>query len=367
MPVFRTEKTSGYAVISKHHLKNRTLSYKAKGLMTFMLSVPDDWDWSLAGLATLSSDGIDGVRSGIRELEKHGYLTRRRIRDAGGRLGDIEYTIHELPKIVQSDEPDLPPRVQSSEPHAPTPDSPKLENPMLDSPKLKSPTLESPTLENPTLDLPILDNPTLEKPTQVLPTQENPTQLNNKELNNKELNNKKEKHVCAQTENDNPDAAVQLSLDDGAFSQSQQAGRLTVKTAGGQTVAQAMTLVEQQFELFWQQYPRKAGKKAAKKAWMGIKPDAELLGTIMSAIGNAVRYWAHQGVAQKHIPHPSTWLSEERWEDEFPAVHMPGGTDTAAGESKGGVQTATTGADYTIGGDDDPYRAIMPGYGHRHE
>ncbi|MCL2217525.1 MAG: hypothetical protein FWB91_10985 [Defluviitaleaceae bacterium] len=58
MPVFRTEKTSGYAVISKHHLKNRTLSYKAKGLMTFMLSVPDDWDWSLAGLATLSSAGL---------------------------------------------------------------------------------------------------------------------------------------------------------------------------------------------------------------------------------------------------------------------------------------------------------------------
>ena len=64
---------------------------KAKGLLTFMLSVPDDWDYSLYGLSTLSSDGIDGVRSGIRELEKHGYLTRRRIRDAGGKLGDIEY------------------------------------------------------------------------------------------------------------------------------------------------------------------------------------------------------------------------------------------------------------------------------------
>ena len=93
MPVFRTEKTSDYAVIAKHHLKNRALSYKAKGLMTFMLSVPPDWDWSMAGLSTLASDGVDGVRSGIRELEKHGYLTRRRIRDAAGKLGDIEYTI----------------------------------------------------------------------------------------------------------------------------------------------------------------------------------------------------------------------------------------------------------------------------------
>jgi hypothetical protein len=340
--------------------------------MTFMLSVPDDWDWSLAGLATLSSDGIDGVRSGIRELERQGYLTRRRIRDAGGRLGDIEYTIHELPRIVQSDESDLPPRGQASEPHASTPDSPKLENPMLDSPELKKPTLEAPTLENPTLDLPILDYPTLdyptlEKPTQVLPTQENPMQrINNKPIN-KELNNKKEKHMCAQTEKDNPNAAVQLSLDDAAFAQHQQAERLTVKTDGGQPVAHAMTLVEQQFELFWQQYPRKAGKKAAKKAWMGIKPDAELLDASMSAIGNAVRYWAHQGVAQKHIPHPSTWLNEERWEDEFPAVHMPGGMDTAADESKGGVQTATTGPDYTIGGDDDPYRAVMSGYGNQHE
>jgi hypothetical protein len=105
MPVFRTEKVSDYAVIAKHHLKNRTMSYKAKGLLTFMLSVPDVWDFSLSGLATLASDGIDGVRSGIRELEKHGYLTRRRIRDAGGRLGDIEYTIHEIPQFPNSSDP----------------------------------------------------------------------------------------------------------------------------------------------------------------------------------------------------------------------------------------------------------------------
>jgi hypothetical protein len=155
MPIFRTEKVGDYAVIAKHHLKNKALSYKAKGLMTFMLSVPPEWDWSMAGLATLASDGIDGVRSGIRELEKHGYLTRRRIRDACGKLGDIEYTIHEMPQTPQGGEPGQ------------SPDEPPQSNPA------------APVSDLPILEKPILENPTLEKPTQVLPTLENPMQLSN--------------------------------------------------------------------------------------------------------------------------------------------------------------------------------------------
>ena len=170
MPVFRTEKVSDYAVIAKHHLRNKVLSYKAKGLMTFMLSVPPEWDWSMAGLATLASDGIDGVRSGIRELEKHGYLTRRRIRDACGKLGDVEYTIHEIPQTPQGGGP-------GQTPDEPPP--PDISAPALDLPILEKPTLEKPILEKPTLVKPTLVKPTLDKPTQVLPTQENPMQRSN--------------------------------------------------------------------------------------------------------------------------------------------------------------------------------------------
>jgi hypothetical protein len=350
MPVFRTEKVSDYAVIAKHHLKNRALSYKAKGLLTFMLCVPDDWDFSMAGLATLAGDGIDGVRSGIRELEKHGYLTRRRIRGTDGKLGDIEYTVHEVPQTPQNNEP----------PKTPT------------EPSFKS---NIPTLEKPILDFPM--------------------QLSNKELNinesnNKKLNNKKTKPPCLPVVSANPVGAAQLSLEDSAYLH-QQVECLTVKTAqrtGKPSVVLPLakpaqvsqdffpapvnhtkTLappgifpvpVEQQFELFWQLYPRKAGKKAAKKAWGDIKPSESLFSTIMAAIKIADQYWKQQGISLNHIPHPSTWLNEERWEDEFTAEQLTNcNINTHTNRIRGG-QSAIIWANYTIGGENDPYRAIIP-------
>jgi hypothetical protein len=137
--VFRMEKTRDYAVIAKHHLKNRALSYKTKGLLTFMLCVPEDWDFSLAGLAALASDGIDGVRSGIRELERQGYLTRRRIRDSNGRLGDIEYTIHEIPQSPNGDGADEPlPDGRPHESEEPPSDKPTSDSPQSDCAKTHS-------------------------------------------------------------------------------------------------------------------------------------------------------------------------------------------------------------------------------------
>ena len=328
MPVFRTEKVADYAVIAKHHLKNRALSYKAKGLLTFMLSVPPEWDWSMAGLSTLASDGVDGVRSGIRELEKHGYLTRRRIRDAGGKLGDVEYTIHEIP-------------------HTPYTGEPSREPP---------PVTQIPILEKPILDSPILDFPTL-----VNPTQENPTQLNNNKalLNNYELSNKKQKHLPVSGAVVNACDTNQLSLEDTGLHQ--QGECLAVEKAHGadNSATHTMTLVEQQFELFWQLYPRKAGKKTAKKIWARMKPNETLFLAIITAIHTANQYWAANGTLQKHIPHPSTWLNEERWEDEFLSEQPKNCEDVTLTGKTGGEETATIGANYRIGGENDPYRELM--------
>ena len=424
MPVFRTEKTSDYAVIAKHHLKNRALSYKAKGLMTFMLSVPPDWDWSLAGLSTLANDGVDGVRSGIRELEKHGYLTRRRIRDAAGKLGDIEYTIHEVPKppLIPVDDgcdnksnalsKKLPPVPNIPMPIEPALQLPAQANPMLDSPVLENPTLVKPVLDLPTLDFPTLDKPTQALPAQDLPTQENPMQCINNQLSIESalsingLNNKK--HNAAPAADVCASDSGQLTLDDTAYPHStqpphpnqhpytnqqshsnqnphqhhhpQQAECLTVQEAQGadKSANHTMTLVEnknkhncepdRQFDLFWQLYPRKAGKKATRKAWSDIKPDDVLFSSIMVALNAAVQYWQHQGISLKHIPHPSTWLNEERWDDEFPTA-QPLGVDGGSHAVKylakhttkqGGEQLATSDEDYTIGGDNDPYRGLMP-------
>ena len=122
MAVFRIEKTRDYTVMSNHHLRNTDLSLKAKGLLSLMLSLPEDWDYTMKGLARICKDGIDSISGGIRELEAHGYLIRERIRNENGQLGSIEYTILEQPK-----------------PPAPMQEPPILENPIQAVPTLDTP------------------------------------------------------------------------------------------------------------------------------------------------------------------------------------------------------------------------------------
>ena len=144
MSVFRVEKTKGYTVMSNHHLRNHALSLKAKGLLSQMLSLPEDWDYTLQGLAQINKESIDAIREAVRELERAGYIKRSRERDERGCLRGTVYTIYE-------------------QPHAePTPEEPTQEKPALDNP-----TLEKPALDNPTLEKPMLDKPTLENPTQL--------------------------------------------------------------------------------------------------------------------------------------------------------------------------------------------------------
>ena len=135
MAVFRVEKTRDYTVMANHHLKNRNLTLKAKGLLSVMLSLPDDWDFTLKGLARINREGIDAIREGIRELEQAGYVMRHRIRDERGKLRGNEYVIYERPQIPASE--------------CPAQEKPALENPTLDNPTQENPTLEKPTLENP--------------------------------------------------------------------------------------------------------------------------------------------------------------------------------------------------------------------------
>ena len=116
MAVFRVEKTRDYTVMANHHLKNRNLTLKAKGLLSVMLSLPDDWDFTLKGLARINREGIDAIREGIRELEQAGYVMRHRVRDERGKLRGNEYVIYERPQLPASD--------------CPAQEKPALENPM---------------------------------------------------------------------------------------------------------------------------------------------------------------------------------------------------------------------------------------------
>ena len=141
MAVFRIDKTRDYTVMSNHHLRNADLSLKAKGLLSLMLSLPENWDYTTKGLAAICKDGIDSISSCIKELEKHGYIIRERLRNEKGQLTTIEYTILEQPKSTP-----------------------------------------------PEREKPIRENPILDKPAQAEPIQENTAQLNTNKSNIKELN-----------------------------------------------------------------------------------------------------------------------------------------------------------------------------------
>jgi len=147
MAVFRVEKNKGYTVMSNHHLRNKELTLKAKGLLSQMLSLPENWDYTLAGLSHINKESIDAIRTAIWELEKAGYIERSQGRDEKGKMTAITYTIYEQPI---------------------------------------SPVLDQPVLENPTSDKPVLENPTTDNP-----TSENPMQLN-KDIQTTNLSKKEE-------------------------------------------------------------------------------------------------------------------------------------------------------------------------------
>lgn len=143
MSVFRVEKTRDYTVMANHHLKNRNLTLKAKGLLSLMLSLPEDWDYTLKGLSLISIESVDAIREAVRELERAGYILRSRERNVKGQLKGSDYVIYEQPHLQDAE-----------------------------------PTLEKPTLEKPTLGNPVQEKPILEQP-----TQDNPTQLNTNKVN----------------------------------------------------------------------------------------------------------------------------------------------------------------------------------------
>lgn len=98
MSVIRVNKTANYTVLSNYHFKEKGMSLKAKGLLSLMLSLPDDWNYSISGLVTLSKDGKDSVMSALGELETFGYLTRLRTTDSKGKFTGVEYNIYEQPQ-----------------------------------------------------------------------------------------------------------------------------------------------------------------------------------------------------------------------------------------------------------------------------
>ena len=146
MGVFRVNKNKNYTVMSNVHLRDKALPLKAKGLLSLMLSLPEDWDYSMRGLAKLSADGLDSTRAAVKALERSGYVVRRQLYDARGRFSNNEYTVFEIPQ----------------------PSSPSSDLPLTGKP----------STEKPSSDAPLSEKPSQINTEQVI-TQERNTDLNN--------------------------------------------------------------------------------------------------------------------------------------------------------------------------------------------
>ena len=127
MAVFRIERTRDYTVMSNHHLRDKALSLKSKGLLSMMLSLPEDWNYTTRGLAKICKEGVDAIGGALRELESAGYIVRHQMRDRQGRISDTEYVIYEQPQPKASDTPQ------------PDTASPDTENPYLADPDTEKP------------------------------------------------------------------------------------------------------------------------------------------------------------------------------------------------------------------------------------
>ena len=142
MAVFRVEKNKNYTVMSNHHLKDKSLTLKSKGLLSLILSLPEEWNYTTRGLAAICKEGVDCIGATLRELENAGYIRRNKLRDEKGRITDTEYVIYEFPQDSQS----YPQNPQENDPNTGKPDTPL---PHTASPDTEKPYMDKPHTENP--------------------------------------------------------------------------------------------------------------------------------------------------------------------------------------------------------------------------
>ena len=189
MPFFRVNKTKDYTIMANHHLKNRDLSLKAKGLLSVMLSLPEDWHFTVHGLVSICKEGRDSISGAVRELEEAGYIVQHRLRDKEGHINGLEYIIYETPQKPENNGPDgskTPVEVETDTGEAEATE--EVDAPSMTESRMASPVTEKPFMEDvtaipaekaPRTETPRSDCPITENPLSVRPMSERPSVLLN--------------------------------------------------------------------------------------------------------------------------------------------------------------------------------------------
>ena len=283
MTVYRVEKNRDYTTMANHHLRDERLSLRAKGLLSMLLGLPDDWEISIRGLSSIVRDGVASVQTGINELIDAGYIVRQRQHAEDGTFAGFEYIIHEKP--------------------------------------------------------PYTDSPYTENPYTVTPYTENCEQLNTKQSNT----NQSTPPIVPQVEDDNPtvsgaaaDSPTPLSAACGGISPRRGESALCTREPQSaetpkrkrRATKSAPDYRPDTFARFWAAYPRGEDKQGAIAAWDELKPDDATLQAMSRALvrQKASEEW-QRGIG---IPYAVRWLRRRRWEDEIKAPAPP--PERAGGE-----------------------------------
>lgn len=281
MAVFRVEKNHSYTVMANHHLRDERLSLKSKGLLSLILSLPDDWRISIEGMTQFSADGKDAIRSAIRELTDAGYITRAQTHSEAGTFSGYDYVVHETP--------------------------------------VASPSSGFPTMEKPTTGKPTTENPTLRN-TEELSTILPPIVPHEGDVGD-----------------DNPsvsgaaaDSPTPLSAACGGISPRRGESALctrepqsaeTPKRKRRRSTKSVPDYEPELFERFWASYPRGEDRQGAVAEWDSLRPDRETMLAMSRALvrQRASEEW-QRGIG---IPYAVRWLRRRRWEDEIKAPAPP--------------------------------------------
>lgn len=271
MAVFRVEKNHSYTVMANHHLRDERLSLKSKGLLSVILSLPDDWRISIEGMTQFSADGKDAIRSAIRELTDTGYITRAQTHSEAGKFSGYDYVVHETPAA---------------------------------SPSSGFPTMEKPTTENPTLRNterlstipPVVPHEGDGNPSVSGAAADSPTPLS---------------AACGGISPRRGESA--LCTREPQSAETPKRKRRATKSAPDYR--------PDTFARFWAAYPRGEDKQGAIAAWDELKPDDATLQAMSRALvrQKASEEW-QRGIG---IPYAVRWLRRRRWEDEIKAPAPP--------------------------------------------
>lgn len=274
MAVYRVEKTHDYTVMANHHLRDERLSLKAKGLLSMLLSLPDDWEISIRGLASIVTDGVGAVQTGINELIEAGYIVRRRQHAESGAFAGFEYIIHEVPPCTEN---------------------PYTANPYTEKPYTENPAQSS--RDKLSTIPPIVPHEGDGNPSVSGAAADSPTPLS---------------AACG---------GISPRRGESALCTREPQSAETPKRKRRRSTKSVPDYEPELFERFWAAYPRGEDRQGAVAEWDSLRPDRETMLAMSRALvrQRASEEW-QRGIG---IPYAVRWLRRRRWEDEIKAPAPP--------------------------------------------